>query len=144
MFKEEKAQFEELLKAKKLKFTYERKLIFEEVLKIRNHFDADSLYDRFKKKKVRISRDTVYRTLPLLLESGVLQKSVGEGKRDYYERTAIRGHHDHMICVQTGKIIEFHCDEIEELQEKIAQKYGFKILFHDHRLYGLCKEAQKS
>jgi len=137
-------KFEDLLKTKGLKFTYERRHIFEEVEKIKEHFDADSLYEMIKKKGFRISRDTVYRTLPLLLESGVIQKSVGEGKRDYFERVATKGHHDHMICIKTGKIIEFHSQEIERLQEEIAKKYGFKIIFHDHRLFGLSKEAQES
>ncbi len=135
-------KFEHLLQEKGLKFTYERRHIFEEVEKLKEHFDADSLYDHLKKKGLRISRDTVYRTLPLLLESGVIQKSVGEGKRDYFEKVAGKGHHDHMVCIRTGKIIEFHSPEIERLQEEIAKKHGFKIIFHDHRLFGLSKEAQ--
>ena len=67
-----------------------RKKIYEEVSTLKHHFDADSLYERFKKKGLRIAGDTVYRTLPLLLESGVLQKSVGEGKRDHFERVLDR------------------------------------------------------
>ncbi len=136
-------QFEELLKQKGLKFTYERRHIFEEVEKTAGHFDADSLYETIKNRGFRISRDTVYRTLPLLLESGVIQKSVGEGKRDYFEKVSTKGHHDHMICIKTGKIIEFHSPEIERIQEEIARKYGFKIIFHDHRLFGLSREAQQ-
>ena len=107
-----KDNFESLLQHKGLKYTYERKYIHEEILKLKGHFDADSLYLRFKKKGLRISRDTVYRTLPLLLESGYIQKSVGEGKRDFYERTGVKGHHDHMVCIECGKVIEFHCDDI--------------------------------
>jgi Fur family ferric uptake transcriptional regulator len=94
--------------SEKTKFTYERRHIFEEIEKLNEHFDADSLYDRLKKKGFRIARDTVYRTLPLLLECGIIQKSAGTGKRDYFERVSIKGHHDHMICIRTGKIIEFH------------------------------------
>ncbi|MCB9799698.1 MAG: transcriptional repressor [Candidatus Omnitrophica bacterium] len=139
----DRKKFEALLKKKNLKFTYERKYIFEEISRLKGHFDADSLYERFKEKGLRIARDTVYRTLPLLLESGVLQKSAGEGKREYFERISSKGHHDHMICIKTGRIIEFHCDEIERLQEEIARKYGFKIIFHDHRIFGLSKEAQE-
>ena len=138
----DREKFENLLKAKELKLTYERRYIFDEVSKIKDHFDADSLYEVFKKKGLRISRDTVYRTIPLLLESGVVQKSVGEGKRDYYERVSVKGHHDHMVCIKTGKVIEFHSEEIERLQEEIAKKHGFKIIFHDHRIFGLSKEAQ--
>ena len=135
-------EFEKLLQKKGLKFTYERKTIFEEISKLKEHFDADSLYERFKKKGLRISRDTVYRTIPLLLESHVIQKSVGEGHRDFFERTSGKGHHDHILCVRCGKIIEFKCEEIEVLQDKICEKYGFELTFHDHRLFGYCKDCQ--
>ena len=135
-------QFQGLLKEKGLKYTFERKTIFEEVSRLREHFDADSLYERFKRKGFRISRDTVYRTLPLLLESRVVQKSAGSGKREFFERIGNKGHHDHMVCVKCGKIIEFQCEEIEKMQDKIAEQYGFQLRFHDHRLFGICKNCQ--
>ena len=140
--KTKEKQFQTLLAQKDLKYTYERKEIFDEVTHFREHFNADSLYERFKKKGLRIARDTVYRTLPLLLESGIIQKSAGNGKREFFERIGTKGHHDHMICVKCGKIIEFQCEEIEKLQEKMAASYGFKLSFHDHRLFGSCKECQ--
>lgn len=132
--------FETLLDQRGLKYTYERRHILEEVKHLKRHFDADSLYERFKNKGLRISRDTVYRTLPLLLESGVIQKSVGEGKREFYEPTS-KGHHDHMVCVRCGKIIEFQCEEIELMQEKVCRDFKFKLIFHDHRLFGECKDC---
>jgi len=144
MSKQEETQFHDMLDSKGLKYTFERQHIFEEVAKLKDHFDADSLYDRFKKRGARISRDTVYRTLPLLLESGVIQKSVGEGKRDFFERTSVKGHHDHMVCIQCRRIIEFKCDEIERLQDEICKKYRFKLTFHDHRLFGICEKCQAS
>ena len=141
--KEQTEHFSELLKKRGLKLTYERKQIFDEVRHLRDHFDADSLYTRFKKKGLRISRDTVYRTLPLLLESNVIQKSAGSGHRDFFERIGAKGHHDHMICVRCGKIIEFQCEEIEKLQERVAADYGFKLTFHDHRLFGTCPDCDQ-
>ena len=142
--KEKAKEFQGLLEQKGLKYTHERKLIFDEVAHFRSHFDADSLYDYLKKKGLRISRDTVYRTLPLLLESHVIQKSAGSGKREFFERIGRKGHHDHMICVNCGKIIEFQCEEIEKLQDKVAADYGFKLTFHDHRLFGSCGECHGS
>jgi Fur family ferric uptake transcriptional regulator len=136
-------RFQNLLKEKGLKYTFERKYICEEVLKLKDHFDADSLYERFKRKGLQISRDTVYRTLPLLLESGMIQKSVGEGKRDFFERVGGKGHHDHMVCIRCGRFIEFKCEEIETLQDKVCQEHGFKLTFHDHRLFGICQNCQK-
>ena len=141
-FKNKVDGFQSLLEAKSLKYTYERKMIFEEVLGLKEHFDADSLYERFKNKGLRISRDTVYRTLPLLLESHIIQKSAGAGKREFFERIGRKGHHDHMVCIQCGKIIEFQCEEIEKLQGKKAAEYSFKLTFHDHRLFGFCKDCQ--
>ena len=95
-------RFQHLLQETGLKYTYERRCIYEEVQGLKEHFDADSLYEKFKKKGMRISRDTVYRTIPLLLECGVLQKSVGDGKREFFERTSAKGHHDHMVCTRCG------------------------------------------
>ena len=135
-------KFKELLSRQGLKYTYERRCIYDEVSRLSGHFDADSLYERFKKKEMRISRDTVYRTLPLLLESGIIQKSVGQGRRDFFERTSGKGHHDHMRCIRCGSIIEFKCDEIEALQEAVSLKHRFKLIFHDHRLFGLCRTCQ--
>ena len=140
--KDTHSRFQDLLEEQGLKYTYERRTIFEEVSHFSEHFDADSLYERFKQKGLRISRDTVYRTIPLLLESGVIQKSVGEGKREFFERISQKGHHDHMVCIRCSKFIEFTCDEIEELQEKIAKKHQFRLTFHDHRLFGICKDCQ--
>lgn len=133
--------FIDYVEGKGLRCTYSRLQFFEEVSGIKEHFDADSLYEILKKKGSRIARDTIYRNLPLLLESGVLQKSAGNGHRDFYE-VASKGHHDHMVCVQCGKIIEFQCPPIEKLQEEMAKKFNFKLIFHDHRLFGHCRDCQ--
>jgi Fur family ferric uptake transcriptional regulator len=133
--------FERLLKDKGLKVTYERKVILEEALGMKRHFDADEFFLYLKEKGYRVSRDTVYRTIPLLLESGAIQKSVGKGKGDYFEVVTHRGHHDHMICVGCGQVIEFYSKEIEKYQSAICEKYGFRLTFHDHRLFGYCKNC---
>ena len=135
-------KFKRLLENKNLKYTYERKCIYEEIQKIDRHFDAHSLYERFRKHAQRIARGTVYRTLPLLLEAGVIQKSAGEGKRDFFERTSSKGHHDHMVCLGCKRIIEFHSDELEKIQDRLSREYKFKLVFHDHRLFGYCGQCQ--
>lgn len=138
----ETERFVGLLKEKRLKYTFERQKILEEALARRGHFDADQFYAEIKKKGLRVSRDTIYRTLPLLLECGVIQKSVGDGRREYFERPGSKGHHDHMVCIQCGKIIEFQSMEIEALQETVCKLYSFRLIFHDHRLFGHCKDCQ--
>ena len=142
MGKRELERFQELLKKRGLKLTRERRELLDQVLEQKRHFDSDSLYENIKKKGSRIARDTVYRTIPLLLECGVLQKSVGDGRREYFERTDLKGHHDHMICISCGSVIEFHSAELEELQERLAEEYRFSLIFHDHRLFGRCADCQ--
>lgn len=143
MAKDDTQSFQELLQKKGLKYTRERKELILEVLRLKTHFDADSLHDILKSKGSLISRDTVYRTIPLLLECGVVQKSVGDGRREYFERTSVKGHHDHMVCIQCGRIIEFHSPDLEALQSQICETYEFRLVFHDHRLFGHCKDCQK-
>jgi len=143
-FSREEKDFRYLLENKGLKWTFERKIILQEILQLRKHFDADEFYSSLKDKGLRVSRDTVYRTLPLLLECGVLQKSVGDGRRDYFERISVKGHHDHMVCIQCGRIVEFHSESIEAMQDDVCQKYGFELLFHDHRLFGYCEACRKT
>ena len=141
---DEMERFASLLSAKGLKVPMERRQLLDEVLLQKKHFDADSLYETVRRKGLRISRDTVYRTMPLLLECGVLQKSVGDGRREYFERTAAKGHHDHMVCIGCGRVIEFACEPLEKMQEKLAQEHGFRLIFHDHRLFGYCRECQRT
>jgi len=136
-------QLKTLLDAKGLKLTHERQQLLEEILKTKHHFDADGLYETLKDKGVRISRDTVYRTLPLLLECGVIQKSVGDGRREYFEKVGVKGHHDHMVCIRCSRIIEFKSDQIETIQEAVCLEHGFRLIFHDHRLFGYCRDCNK-
>jgi len=130
--------FTAVLRRKGLKVTLERQKIYEEVASMKKHFDADELFERFKAKGLPISRDTVYRNLPLLLEAGMLQKSAGGSKREYFENMEAKGHHDHMVCVCCGAIFEFKSEVFEALQQKLCEKYRCKLIYHDHRLFVEC------
>ncbi len=123
--------------------TSSRKSILKNVLKKKGHFDSESIFLHLKKQEIPISRDAVFRNIPLLLASGIIQKSVGTGKGEYYEVVDHKGHHDHMICTQCNKIIEFYSEKLEKAQLLICQELGFKMEFHDHRIFGLCKGCQK-
>ncbi len=136
-------RFEGVLLRKGLKCTSERKLIYQEVSRLRGHFDSDGLYEQFKKKRLRVSRATIFRTLPILLESGLIQKAAGSGKQEYFESTFGSGHHDHLICTECGTIIEFCSEEIEQWQERICREHGFELSFHEQRLFGKCKKCLK-
>jgi Fur family transcriptional regulator, ferric uptake regulator len=135
--------FKDFLEKKGLKYTREREFIYEKVSGLPEHFDGEQLYEVLKKDSGNIARGTVFRTIPLLLESGVIQISVGKGKGEFFERKSNKGHHDHIICVGCGKIIEYRCEEIEELQTKVCKKYDVELLFHDHKLYVRCAKCRK-
>ncbi len=133
--------FKGQLAQKKIKLTRERKRIYDRVTHLSGHFDAEALYELLKKEKSGIARGTVFRTIPLLLESGVIQSSVGKGKGEFFERANPKRHHDHIICVGCERVIEYHCDEIEKLQKGICKKYGADLIFHSHKLYVRCAKC---
>jgi Fur family ferric uptake transcriptional regulator len=137
------AGFKSHLAQKNLKLTRERECIYDRVMHLKGHFDTESLYELLTKEKSGIARGTVFRTIPLLLESGVIQTSVGKGKGEFFESTSSKNHHDHIICVSCGKVIEYFCEEIEKLQSKICEKYNVELLFHDHKLYVRCAKCRK-
>ena len=136
-------KFKSYLEKKGLKYTRERQCICETIKDFDGHFDGERLYEILQKAKQNIARGTVFRTIPLLLESGAIQISVGKGKGQFFERSSSKSHHDHIICVNCGKVIEYHCEEIEQMQDKICEKYDVQLLFHDHKLYVRCSGCRK-
>ena len=132
---------------KGVKLTEQRKIIAKviseskEVYGESDHPDVDELYKRVTKLDPKISIATVYRTVKLLEESGILTKHDFKGGKARYEQIN-ESHHDHLIDIKTGEIIEFVDDEIEKLQEKVAEKYGYKLVDHKLELYGVKKKSQ--
>ena len=103
-----------------------------------DHPDVDELYQRVSKLDSKISIATVYRTVKLFEESGILTKHDFKGGKARYE-TLVESHHDHLIDIKSGEIIEFVDEEIEKLQKKVAEKYGYKLVDHKLELYGIKK-----
>ena len=130
-----KEKFIEALKDEKLKFTNQRFAIFEDVLYGNKHRECEEILQSLSKKDINVSRATVYRTLDILVKYELIRKmDIGDG-RIRYEGKIDDPHHDHMICVETGKIIEFVSDEIEMIQDKIAEEHGYEIIKHIHQLF---------
>jgi len=130
-----KEKFIEALKQENLKFTNQRFAIFEDVLYGKKHRECEEILQSLSKKDINVSRATVYRTLDILVKYELIRKmDIGDG-RIRYEGKIDDPHHDHMICVETGKIIEFVSDEIEMIQDKIAEEHGYKIIKHIHQLF---------
>jgi Fur family ferric uptake transcriptional regulator len=127
---------------KGLRSTDQRRLIVETFFHADNHVSIEELLAQVRAKDPRVGYATVYRTLKLLTECGVAnERRFGDGLTRY-ELADDASHHDHLICVECGDITEFEEPRIEELQERVAKKYGFHLRSHKHELYGLCKKCQ--
>lgn len=136
-----KAQWQEFLRKEKLNTTQQRELIVDLFLRSHDHVSIDDLLARVRKKNSRVGYATVYRTLRLLVDSALAMERQFSDGQTRYEVTG--AHHDHLICRKCNLILEFENDEIERLQEQIADKLGgFRVLSHKHELYCLCPKAQ--
>ena len=125
--------------AKGFKLTDQRKIIAKIMSDSQDHPDVDELYKRASKIDSKISIATVYRTVKLFEEAGIVAKHDFKGGKARYEELH-EGHHDHLIDIKTGEIIEFVDEEIEKLQQKVADKYGYKLVDHKLELYGIKKK----
>ena len=126
--------------AKGVKLTEQRKIIAKVMSESNDHPNVDDLYVRVSKIDSKISIATVYRTVKLFQESGILAKHDFKGSKARYEELN-EGHHDHLIDIKTGEIIEFVDNEIEVLQKKVAEKYGYELVDHKLELYGIKKKS---
>ena len=131
---------EEKCKKKGVRLTDQRRVIAKVMSESDNHPDVDELHKKVNKHDSKISIATVYRTVKLFEESGILAKHEFKGGKARYEELS-ESHHDHLIDVKTGEIIEFVDKEIEELQKKVAQKLGYKLIDHKLELYGVKKKS---
>ena len=131
--------------AKGVKLTDQRKIIAKVISESKleygesDHPDVDELYNRVTKIDSKISIATIYRTVKLFEEAGILTKHDFKGGKARYE-AMIESHHDHLIDVKSGEIIEFVDEEIEKLQKKVAEKYGYTLVDHKLELYGIKKK----
>tara|TARA_B100001248_G_C27378658_1_gene455717 strand:+ start:565 stop:981 length:417 start_codon:yes stop_codon:yes gene_type:complete len=125
----------EALKKEGLRFTEQRKFIWDEITSSDDHREAEDIFLSLRKKNINVSRATVYRTIDVLVKNNLVRKlDIGDAPSKY-ENKIDSHHHDHMICLETGDIIEFYNEELENLQDEIAKKYGYKVVRHVHQLF---------
>tara|TARA_B100001564_G_scaffold32374_1_gene23686 strand:- start:870 stop:1286 length:417 start_codon:yes stop_codon:yes gene_type:complete len=123
------------LKKEGLRYTNQRQAVWDEIKSSDDHRDAEQIYSALRNNNLNVSRATVYRTIDVLVKNRLVRKmDVGDG-RSLYEPRLDDEHHDHMICLDTGDIIEFYNEELEDLQDKIAKKHGYKVVRHVHQLF---------
>ena len=136
-----KERWRKFLAEHNLNTTQQRELIVDQFLRTSDHVSIDELLAKVRKRNRKVGYATVYRTLKLLVDSGLaVQRRFGDGQA----RFEVTGdHHDHLICTKCGLICEFEDEEIEKLQDRIADRLGgFKVTAHRHELYGLCAKAR--
>ena len=136
-------KFKSVIKDEGLKLTPQRVAVFEEVCSSDTHRESEEIYIALKNKNNNVSRATVYRTMDLLYEHELVQRmDIGDGKWRY-EHWLDCSHHDHIICIRCGDIVEFTNDRIEKLQKDICDTFDYQLIRHIHQLFGFCKSCQK-
>jgi Fur family transcriptional regulator, ferric uptake regulator len=137
-----KAPWRDYLKKKGLKTTQQREAIVDAFLRTSGHVNLEDLLSDARRKQPSVGLATVYRTVKLLEDAGIAAaRHFGPGQT-LYEVSEGRAHHDHLICESCGYITEFESDEIEELQDAAAKRFGFNVVRHRHELFGLCEKER--
>lgn len=138
------AVFRRYLHAEKLKFTPERAMILDATLRKEGLFEAEQLVTQLKDLGHRVSRATVYRTLNHLHDAGILKQVFFDNKQSHYEVIAGRVSNDHLICVETGRVIEFCSEKLRKLRDEICAAHGFEPISHQFHIFGVSSEARTS
>jgi Fur family transcriptional regulator, ferric uptake regulator len=138
--------FRDALHERGLRYSGVREAIARVALSYDGHFEVNDLMRVLRAQGVKDAHlATVYRTLPLLVETGLIQPALlSSGERHFYEPAFERPHHDHLICTSCDKVVEFEFEAFEILQHDIAARYGFQLTAHFHELLGLCADCRAS
>jgi Fur family transcriptional regulator, ferric uptake regulator len=136
-------EVEQLLRTKGVRLTDQRRLVVRRAVAYL-HFTAEELVRDVKTFDSSVARGTIYRTLALLHQAGAVEKHDFRYGPPNYEVTFAKAHHDHLMCVQCGEIIEFQEPRVETLQQGVVKRYGYQLLSHTHKLYGLCSTCQRA
>jgi Fur family ferric uptake transcriptional regulator len=141
---EERRVFDDFLRRKSLKVTRERTSLFDEIFSTHRHFDAEDLVIRMRERGTKISRATIYRTLDLLHECGLVGRVRLNEEKYRYERLRKGEHHDHLVCSTCGRVIEFVDPAIERRQDAVCRTFDFVATSHSHQIRGVCSSCRKA
>ena len=134
--------FRGFIRNKGLRNTPEREQVVKAVFSIHDHFDVEELYLLLRRQNEKISKATVYRTIPLLLESGLIQEAYFEDGHLHYEHIYGHDHHCHLRCVDCGKVLEFTEESVRGVEQKIGEHYDFIVTGHKLEVYGYCAKCR--
>ena len=135
-------EVEQLFRAKGVRLTPQRSLVVRRAVSDL-HFTAEELVADVQRVDPSVARGTVYRSLTLLHQAGVLEKHDFRYGPPYYEVTFGKAYHDHLMCVHCGEIIEYQEPRVEQLQQDVVKRFGYQLLSHTHKLYGLCPTCRR-
>ncbi len=135
--------FQEHLGRKGLKLTRQREEILKSLMAANRHLGIDEVYVTLKKQDLTLGRATVFRTIKLLQECGLVAEVGAVNGRSKYELKADRPHHDHMVCIECGRILEFQSPMMERFQDEAIRRHGFVALWHRHEIFGRCRDCWK-
>ena len=136
-------EVEQFLRSRGVRLTPQRQLVVRRAAAYL-HFTAEELVADVHGFDRSVARGTIYRTLALLHRNGVVEKHDFRYGPPNYEVTFAKAHHDHLMCVQCGEIIEFQEARIETIQDQVVKRFGYRLLSHTHKLYGLCRSCQRT
>lgn len=139
--RDEIAIFRDFIRKKGLRNTPERETIIGEICDTRSHFDVDELYLRLREKRKKISKPSIYRLIPLLLEAGLIQEAYFEDGHLHYEPIYGREYHCHLRCLNCGKTVEFTQEFLDHVEAKLAEEYQFVIRGHKLEVFGYCAKC---
>ncbi len=134
--------FARFLQDRGLRMTRDRRAIIRQVFEVHAHFTMDDLFIALRLKGERLSKTTLYRNLPLLVESGLIRRVPGESSDGRFEHVLGHPHHDHLICLECGREIEFSCTDLETAQDNICRRYGFHPVWHRLGIWGYCRRCR--
>jgi Fur family ferric uptake transcriptional regulator len=134
--------FREFIRNKGLRNTPERDQVVKLVFSIHDHFDVDELYLQLRRQNDKISKATVYRTIPLLLESGLIQEAYFEDGHVHYEHIYGHEHHCHLRCLDCGKVVEFTEKAVTGVEEKVGDRFDFLVTGHRLEVQGYCVKCK--
>ncbi len=137
-------RFRKFLRSRGLKCTPERQIVLEEVFTSHDHFEAEDLLFRIRRHNRRVSKGTIYRTLELLVESGLVRKVAFVDKHTHYEYVYGHGHHEHLICLGCGQVIEFYQELLESSLAQVCKQNNFSSKSHKVEVLGYCQQCNQA
>ena len=135
--------FRSFISGKGLRNTPEREEIIAEIFSTHEHFDVDELYMRLRHRGSKISKASIYRNIPLIMECGLIKDVWLEDGHMHYEHIYGHGHHCHLRCVKCGKVVEFVDESLKELEKRLSEENGFEIIDHRLDITGYCPDCRE-